>query len=94
MLIAKIPIVGQIRCIFDDNHGIFFKIFLNHAILMNTISLFLRRTDQSCVLVFINIQTFSGLLISWVSIGKLRYFACKMKLSRNNLLSKSCKAST
>ena len=39
MLIAQIPTVGQIRCIFDDKYGIFFLLFLDQAILMNTISL-------------------------------------------------------
>ena len=71
MLIAQIPTVGQIRCIFDDNYGIcfFFLLFLDQAILMNTISFFLRSTDQSCVLVIVNAHTFSGLLINWVSIS-------------------------
>ena len=35
---------------------------------MNTISLSFTRTDQLCVLVIINIHTFTGLLISWVFI--------------------------
>ena len=35
---------------------------------MNTISLSFTRTDHLCVLVIINIYTFSGLLISWVFI--------------------------
>ena len=35
---------------------------------MNTISICFTRTDQLCVLVIINIHTFSGLLISWILI--------------------------
>ena len=35
---------------------------------MNTISIRFTRTDQLCVLVIINIHTFSGLLISWIFI--------------------------
>ena len=44
MLIAQIETVGQIRCIFDDSQS---------GVLMNTIRLLLRGTDQSCVLVII-----------------------------------------
>ena len=44
-------------------------------ILMNTISLlkFVLRTDQSYVLVIINIPTFSGLLIYLVFVGNIRF---------------------
>ena len=64
---------------------------------MNNISISFTRTDQLCVLVIINTHTFSGLLISWVFIMfmlNIRYFACKLYLSRNNLLSKSHKTLT
>ena len=56
--------------------------------------IFLRRTDQSCVLIIINIHTFSRLLISWVFIGNIRYSACKIWLSRNDLFSKLGKVLT
>ena len=64
---------------------------------MNNISISFMRTYQLCVLVNINTHTFSGLLISWVFIVfmlNIRYFACKLLLSRNNLLSKSHKTLT
>ena len=69
MLIAQIP--GQIRCLFDDNYGIFFIISQSGDSNEHHKLIFLRRTDQSCVLVIRNIPTFFGLLISWVFIGNL-----------------------
>ena len=52
---------------------------------MNIISISFTRTYHLCVLVIINIHTFSCLLISWVFImfiGNIRYYACKIPLSR------------
>ena len=79
MLIAQIPTVGQTRCIFDDNYGIFFIISQSGDSNEQHKLIFLRRTDQSCILIIINIRTFSGLPISWIFFGNQRY----------NLLSKS-----
>ena len=58
MLIAQIPTVGQIRCIFDDNYGIFFIISQSGDSNEHHRLIFLRGTDQSCVLVtcIINIR--------------------------------------
>ena len=48
--------------------GYCFFIIFNQAILMNTISLRFKRIDQLCVLIIINIHSFSDLLISFVFI--------------------------
>ena len=48
--------------------GYVFLLFLDQAILMNTISLSFTRIDQLCVLIIINIHSSSGLLIRWVFI--------------------------
>ena len=62
-------------------------LFLNLAIIMNSINLRFTRTDHLCVLVIINIHTFSGLLISWIFI-MFMYMKCTVFCMQNIVIDK------
>ena len=64
MLIAQIPKIGQIRCIFDDNYGIFLNNSQSGDSNEHHKLIFYGELTNHVFLVIINVHTFSDLLIS------------------------------